>query len=175
MAHNELALDSNIVDVAFSKSGTRIAILMKDHFSVFLWSLKTRPVASPIFESSYPLSDASDSRPRQIAFINENEVYILKSNGPNNTTIERTALETRTTKIAYQAADSEQLVSLLPALNHEALWASHINKHGQPVSYFAVTMPSTYEFEAVPYTQSPSADTYWAKAVQLSEDEVISL
>lgn len=173
MAHNELILDSNVIDVAFSKSGTRIAVLTKDCFSIFMWSLKTRPVAAPILESSYPLSDALDSRPRQLAFINENEVYILKSRGPNNANIERTTLETRTTKIAYQAGESEQLVSIFPSLNHEALWISHISQYGQPIAYSTISMPSTEEFVAAPYTQGPSVDTYWANAVQLSEDEVI--
>ncbi|KAE8353910.1 IKI3 family-domain-containing protein [Aspergillus coremiiformis] len=171
MAHNEFTLDSNIIDVAFSKSGTRIAVLMKDHFSIFMWSLKTRPVVSPILESSYPLSDALDSMPRQIAFINENEVYILKSCGPNNTNIERTTLETRTTEIVYQAAESEQLISLFSTLNHEALWISRIKQHGQPVAYSTISILSPEGFEEIPYTQSPSVDTYWAKAVQLSEDE----
>lgn len=173
MAHNELILDSNVIDVAFSKSGTRIAVLMKDCFSIFLWPLKTRPVAAPILESSYPLPDALDNRPRQIAFINENEVYILKNSGPNNAFIERTALETRTTKIAYQAAESEELISLFPSLNHETLWISHVNQYGQPIAYFTVSMPSAEEFVATPYTQSPSVDSYWAKAAQLSEDEVM--
>ncbi|GMG26980.1 unnamed protein product [Aspergillus oryzae] len=166
MAHNELILDSNVIDVAFSKSGTRTAVLTKDCFSIFMWSLKTRPVAAPILESSYPLSDALDSRPRQLAFINENEVYILKSRGPNNANIERTTLETRTTKIAYQAGESEQLVSIFPSLNHEALWISHISQYGQPIAYSTISMPSTEEFVAAPALKSilcrimanPSAD-----------------
>ncbi|RAK86638.1 elongator complex protein 1 [Aspergillus costaricaensis CBS 115574] len=171
MAHNELTLDSNIVDVAFSKSGTRMAVLMKDRFSIFLWSLKTRPVPSPILESSYPLSDAPDSRPRQIAFVNEHEVYILKDDGPNNTQIERTALETRTTQVAYQAADSEQILSMFTSLGHEALWFSHVKAPNQPVTYSYVSMPSSEEFQILPWLESPTVDTYWAKAAQISEDE----
>ncbi|KAI3091561.1 hypothetical protein CBS147343_791 [Aspergillus niger] len=171
MAHNELTLDSNIVDVAFSKSGTRMAVLMKDRFSIFLWSLKSRPVPSPILESSYPLSDAPDSRPRQIAFVNEHEVYILKDSGPNNTQIERTALETRTTQVAYQAEDSEQILSMFTSLGHEALWFSHVKAPNQPVTYSYVSMPSSEEFQILPWLESPTVDTYWAKAAQISEDE----
>ena len=74
MAHNELALESNAIDVAFSKSGSRIAVLMNNKLSIYLWSLKSRPVPIPIIESSYPLSDDPASRPRQIAFLDENEV-----------------------------------------------------------------------------------------------------
>ncbi|RAL09023.1 Elongator subunit IKI3 [Aspergillus homomorphus CBS 101889] len=173
MAHNEVTLDSNIIDVAFSKSGTRIAILENDRFSVFLWSLKTRPVPVPILESSYPLSDAPDSRPRQIVFVNETEVYVLKGNGPNNTCIERTTLETRETKVAYQAVDSEQIVSMFASLGHESLWFSHNLGPTQPITYSSISMPSPEQFEVVPWNQSPSVDTYWAQAVQISEDETL--
>lgn len=172
MAHNELTLDSNAVDVAFSKSGTRIAVLMNDHFSVFLWSLKSRPVPVPILESSYPLSYENDSRPRQIAFINDNEVYILRSRGPNNTCIERTALETRGTKVAYETADSEQVFSIFANLGQETLWFSHSRQPGQPIAYSHITMPSSDGFQITPWTESPPVDTYWAKTVQVSDDEV---
>ncbi|KAL4873175.1 hypothetical protein BDV12DRAFT_209116 [Aspergillus spectabilis] len=171
MAHNELALDSNAIDVAFSKTGTRIAVLMKDHFSVYLWSIKSRPVPAPILESSYPLPDDNDSRPRQIAFINDNEVYILRTRGPNNTCIERTTLETRETKVAYEAADSEQLVSIFTSLGNESLWFSHTPQPGQPVAYSNITIASPDEFRVTAWTESPGVDTYWAKAAQVSDEE----
>ncbi|KAI9371538.1 IKI3 family-domain-containing protein [Aspergillus egyptiacus] len=173
MAHNELSLDSNAIDVAFSKTGTRIAVLMNDHFSVYLWSLTSRPVPAPILESSYPLSEVADSRPRQIAFINDNEVYMLRSRGPNQTCIERTTLETRETKVAHEAADSEQLVSMFASLGHEALWFSYVRQPGQSIIYSSINTPSSDGFQIVPYTQGPAVDTYWAKAVQLSDDEHI--
>ncbi|KAL4964770.1 Elongator subunit IKI3 [Aspergillus stella-maris] len=171
MAHNELALESNAINVAFSKTGTRIAVLMNDRFSVFLWSLKSRPVPIPILESSYPLSEEKDSRPRQITFINDNEVYVLRSRGPNDTCIERTTLETRETKVVYEAADSEQLDSMFASLGHEALWFSHVPQPGQPVAYSNIVMSSSENFQVVPWAQSPTVDTHWAKAVQISEDE----
>ncbi|KAL5000714.1 IKI3 family-domain-containing protein [Aspergillus recurvatus] len=171
MAHNELPLDANAIDVAFSKSGTRIAVLMNDHFSVYLWSLKSRPIPVPILESSYPLSGENDSRPRQITFINDNEVYILRSRGPNNTCIERTTLETRETKVVYEAADSEHLVSMFSSLGHEALWLSHVPQPGQSIAYTTITMPSSDESQVTLWPQSPAVDTYWAKSAQISDDE----
>lgn len=172
MANNEVTLDSNIIDVAFSKSGTRIAVLMNDRFSVFAWSFKKRPVAPPMLESSYPLSREADSRPRQIAFLNETEVYILKSSGPNSTDIERTTLETRETQTVYQATDSEQLVSIFPALTHEALWFSHIPQPGQVITYSTISAASSKEPTITPYTEGPLVDTHWAKAAPVSEYEV---
>ncbi|KAL4775486.1 IKI3 family-domain-containing protein [Aspergillus nidulans var. acristatus] len=173
MAHNELPLDANAIDVAFSKSGTRIAVLMNDHFSVYLWSLKSRPVPVPILESSYPLPGEKGSRPRQITFINDNEVYILRSRGPNNTCIERTTLETRKTKVVYEAADSEHLLSMFSSLGHEALWFSHVPRPGQSIAYSTITMPSSDESQVTPWPHSPVVDTYWAKSAQISDDELV--
>ncbi|KAJ5812211.1 hypothetical protein N7474_008512 [Penicillium riverlandense] len=173
MAHNELALDSNVIDVAFSKSGTRIAVLMQDHFSVFLWPLKSRPVAVPMLESSYPLSDASQSRPRQVAFLNENEVYVLKDSSPNTSHIERTALETRSTQTVYQAADASQLSSIFPGIGHQALWFSHAPQPTRPASYSCVNPSATDGFEISSWSESPNIDTHWARAVSISEDEQI--
>jgi len=173
MAHNELALESNAIDVAFSKSGTRIAVLMENRFSIFLWSLKSRPVPVPILESSYPLSDAIASRPRQIAFLNDNEVYVLKESGPNSSHIERTNLETRATELVYQAADCEQLASIFAGTGHQALWFSHAPQPTRPVSYSSIEL-STESVDIAPWAESPNVDSHWARAVSISDHEVRS-
>lgn len=173
MAHNELLLDSNVIDVAFSKSGTRVAVLMEKSFSVFLWSLKSRPVPAPILESSYPLSDSDSRRPRQIAFINENEVYVLKDSGPNTDHIERTTLETRESRIVYRTADAEQVSSIFPGIGHQALWFSHAPQPGRPVTYSSIDSITEEDVNVAAWTESPSVDTRWACAVSISEDEVM--
>lgn len=172
MAHNELTLDSNVVDVAFSKTGTRIAVLMDKSFSIFLWSLKSRPVPVPILESSYPLSDAPGSRPRQIAFLDDNDVYVLKDSGPNVSHIERTTLETRSSKVIYEAGASEQLSSIFAGIGHQSLWFSHAREAGHPVTYSSIDFAEDQEFSISPWTESPSADTHWARAVSISDEEV---
>ncbi|KAJ5673873.1 hypothetical protein N7462_009312 [Penicillium macrosclerotiorum] len=173
MAHNELPLDSNVVDVAFSNSGTRIAVLMNKSFSIFLWSLKSRPVPVPILESSYPLSDSPATRPRQIAFLNENEVYVLKDSGPNTTNIERTKLETRETQIVYQSADSEQLSSIFAGIGHQALWFAHSPQPGLPSSYSILESLDKDDVQCTPWAECPIGDTCWARAVSVSEEERI--
>ncbi|KAJ5229601.1 hypothetical protein N7489_010309 [Penicillium chrysogenum] len=173
MAHNELALESSAIDVAFSKSGNRIAVLSSNAFSVYLWSLKSRPVPVPILESSYPLSDAPASRPRQIAFLNENEVYVLKDNGPNSSRIERTALDTRTTESVYQAVDSEQLSSIFAGIGHQALWFSHARQPARPVSYSSIEESSSGNLDIAPWGESPNVDTHWARVVSISDHERI--
>ena len=172
MAHNELTLESNAIDVAFSKSGARIAVLMGNTLSVYLWSLKSRPVPVPILESSYPLSDAPASRPRQIAFLNENEVYVLKDNGPNSSHIERTMLDTRTTESVYQAVDSEQLASIFAGIGHQALWFSHARQPAHPVSYSSVEESSSGNLDIASWGESPNVDSHWARVVSISEHEV---
>lgn len=172
MAHNELPLDSNGVDVAFSKSGTRIAVLTEQTFSVFLWSLKSRPVPAPILESSYPLSDAPTSRPRQIAFVNETEVYVLTGRGPNTDHIVRTTLETRESRVVYQSADAEQISAIFPGIGHRALWFSHAPQPGRPVTYSRIDPISGDEVSIAPWAESPNVDTHWARAVSISDDEV---
>lgn len=171
MSHNQLALESNAIDVAFSKSGTRIAVLMENRFSIYLWSLKSRPVPAPILESSYPLSDDAESRPRQIAFLNDNEVFVLKNNGPSSSRIERTHLETRVTESVYQSAETEQLASIFAGIGHQALWISHSRQSARPISYTSLEI-SPDGVDIVPWAESPNVDSHWARAVSISEQEV---
>jgi len=173
MAHNELLLDSNIIDVAFNKSGTRIAVLMEKRFSIFLWSLKSRPVPMPILESSYPLSDTPAMRPRQIAFINETEVYVLKDNGSNTDHIERTTLETRESRVVYQSTEPEQISSIFAGIGHQSLWFSHASQHGRPVTYSSIDIIEENEVDIAPWVESPNVDTHWARAVSISDEEVV--
>lgn len=172
MAHCEITVDSNIVDACFSHSGTRIAVLTRDNFSVFAWSLKKRPVPTPLLESSYPLPEAAQSRPRQIAFLNDNEVYILNHLDPYQRRIERTALETRETKVVYEAADAEHLHRIFPSLGHEKLWFSKSSRAGVPISYSYGVPRSGNEFDITVWDNSPGVDTFWAEAIQISDDQV---
>ncbi|OJJ44722.1 hypothetical protein ASPZODRAFT_144677 [Penicilliopsis zonata CBS 506.65] len=171
MAHNELPLPSNIIDVAFSKSGTRIAVLMNNSFSIFMWCLKSRPVPCPILESSHSLPEKPESRPRQIAFFNENEVYILRNDGPNQSLIERTTLETRSSEIAYQASDSEQLSSIFSGFDHDKLWFSYTK--GTQISYKTIAPLSSDHFEVTTWEHSPAVNTHWARAVNISDNKPV--
>lgn len=174
MAHCEVTLDSNIVDVSFSQTGTRIAVLTRQNFSIFIWSLKSRPVPAPLLESSYPLPEDPESRPRQIAFLKENEVYILNQKSPYQSQIERTTLETRETKVVYEAAVSEHLQSIFSSLGHDRLWFSHAKQAGVPISYSTIAALSIDELDVRAWNENPGSDTFWAKTIQISNDEVKS-
>lgn len=172
MAHCEIILDSNIVDVSFSQTGTRIAVLTKESFSIFAWSLKSRPVPAPLLESSYPLPEEPESRPRQIAFLKENEVYILNHKSPYQAQIERTALETRATRVVYQASGPEQLQSIFASLGHDKLWFCHTTQPNTPVSYSTIEVSPDDSVDVHAWNESPTSDTFWAKAIHIPGDEV---
>ncbi|GAD95521.1 IKI3 family protein [Paecilomyces variotii No. 5] len=173
MAHCEITLDSNIVDVSFSQTGARIAVLTRESFSVFMWSLKSRPVPAPLLESSYPLPEEPESRPRQIAFLRENEVYILNHKSPYQAQIEKTALETRVTRVVYQASGSEQLQSIFASLGHDKLWFSHTRQRNTPVSYSTIGVSPDDNVDVHVWNESPASDTFWAKAIHIPDDEQI--
>lgn len=171
MAHCEVAMDANIVDVAFSRTGERIAVLTRDNFSVFAWSIKQRPVPEPMLESSYPLPTATENRPRQIAFLNENEVYVLTHRESGKSQIERTALETRESKVVYEAAEGEHVQRIFSSLCHRNLWFSKLSASGI-VTYSRVIQSDAGDYGVEDWANSPPADTHWAYAVRIGEDQV---
>jgi elongator complex protein 1 len=170
MAHCEVTLDSNIVDVSFSRSGSRIAVLTRNDFSVFVWSLKGRPVPCPVLESNHPLPEAPSSRPRQILFLHESEVHVLINRKPGQCEIQCTTLGTRTTKIVYQTTPIEHIHSIFSSLSHEMLWLSHTHQPGKPISYSTIIPRSKDESLTVGWSDGPNVDTFWAEAIQQAND-----
>lgn len=172
MAHNELPLASNIIDVAFSKSGTKIAVLMRDSFSIFSWPLKRRPVASPHLEVTCPLLESTISRPTQIAFLGEGDVFVLRNARARQSTIEMTNLESRLSTVLYRATETEQLLSIFADLGYERIWFSHALQARSPVKYSSIERQSGGDFQINAFQDGPEVDTHWAKAVRISEDKV---
>lgn len=170
MAHCEVTLDSNIVDVSFSRSGSRIAVLTRNDFSVFVWSLKGRPVPCPVLESNHPLPEAPSSRPRQILFLHESEVHVLINRKPGQCEIQYTTLGTRTIKIVYQTTPIEHIHSIFSSLSHEMLWLSHTHQPGKPISYSTIIPRSKDESLTVGWSDGPNVDTFWAEAIQQAND-----
>jgi elongator complex protein 1 len=174
MAQCEVTLDSNIVDVSFSLSGSRIAVLTKSDFSVFTWSLKGRPVPCPVLESSHPLPEATGSRPRQILFLRENEVYILINRKPGQCQIQCTALTTLTTEIVYQTTPVEHIHSIFSSLGHEMLWLSHTHQPGNSISCSTIVPRSEDEFFTVGRSDGFTVDPFWAEAIQQANDDEVT-
>jgi elongator complex protein 1 len=171
MAHCEVLLDSNIVAISFSLSGSRIAVLTRDNFSVFIWSLR-RPVTAPLLESSYPLPKAVQCRPRQIAFLNDNEVYVLNHHNPSCRQVERTVLESCITTTVYKAAETERLHSIFANLDHRKLWLSRTHQSAGLISYATIIPTSSNNVAIADWDDGLHADTVCAEATEATANEV---
>lgn len=172
MSHCELSMDTNIVDACFNCSGSRIGVLTRTNFSVFSWSINARPIPEPLLESSYPLSEASFGRPRQITFFQDKEVIILNHPNPRQAQIERTKLETRSTEMIYCAAANVHLYSVFPSLAHDILWvASRPNLRG-PTIYSIIAAGDSNDLQPVTWNDSPTVETLWAEATQTHNEFV---
>ncbi|OKL58783.1 hypothetical protein UA08_05682 [Talaromyces atroroseus] len=170
MAHCEISVDSNIVDIAFSRTGSRIAVLTTDNFSIFEWSLKSKPVPSPLLESSYPLPQNLNSRPRQIAFLGDSEVFVLIHHDPFDRRIERTRLDTRETIISYTASAEEDIKSIFTSIKHDKLWISKSSETTMGTTYLEGVL-SPEKPEASPFEQAPLVDTHWAASTSISDNQ----
>lgn len=75
MSFHSLALESKTIDVALSKSGTRLAVLSQHDLSVYALDLNKRPVPKPSFLWK---SDAvKDHCPRHVTFIGDDQIFVL--------------------------------------------------------------------------------------------------
>lgn len=75
MSFHSLALESKTIDVALSKSGTRLAVLSQQDLSVYALDLNKRPVPKP---SLLWKSDAvKDHCPRHVTFVGDEKIFVL--------------------------------------------------------------------------------------------------
>ncbi|KAJ4357966.1 putative elongator complex protein 1 [Didymosphaeria variabile] len=75
MSMFQLALDRNAVDVAFSRSGTRLAVLSDTDIAIFAFDFQIRPVSRPTFLWRSHLAD--DHSPRHVALVGDNQICVL--------------------------------------------------------------------------------------------------
>ncbi|CAI6338307.1 unnamed protein product [Periconia digitata] len=75
MSLQQIALDQKPIDVAFSMSGTRLAVLSEDHLTVYAVDLQKRPVPVPtLLWQSNGLAGVS---PRQVTFVDQDRICVL--------------------------------------------------------------------------------------------------
>jgi elongator complex protein 1 len=75
MSLHTLALESKPIDVALSRSGTRLAVLSDNGLTVYALDLTKRPIPKPAFLWQ---SDAvKDHAPRHVAFIGDDKIFVL--------------------------------------------------------------------------------------------------
>lgn len=73
----QLPLDRNPVDVAFSHSGTRIAVLSEIDIAVYALDLQKRPITRPTLIWRGSMDSLPGHYPRHVAFSNDEKVYVM--------------------------------------------------------------------------------------------------
>ncbi|KAK2749590.1 hypothetical protein FQN57_005812 [Myotisia sp. PD_48] len=164
MALCEISLESNIVDVAFSMSGDKIAILAADGLSIYTWDLNSTSGPEPQFQTFYPLDT---QRSRQVAFLNEDEVYILSQTYFGGEKIERINLQTEVTDIIFVPKETDHISAIFSDFEQKELWVSQITRKQRARSYLYLSVVDSGAASIVPWHDSPSNDTSWASAVEL--------
>ncbi|KAI9828566.1 MAG: hypothetical protein M1819_006558 [Sarea resinae] len=85
MSLHDITLKSNAVDVAFSRSGSQVAVLEGGSVTLSNWNLGKRPVSAPSLQRSFPIIVPDGSHPRQICFLGDSRIFILASSGAKST------------------------------------------------------------------------------------------
>jgi elongator complex protein 1 len=119
MAFHSLALESKTVDVALSKSGTRLAVLSHHDVSVYALDLNKRPVPKPVLLWK---SDAiKDHCPRHVTFIDDDQVFVLTDSWEDDESfLWRSQGDVLLPQGPIMEADSAS--TLLSSIDHESLY-----------------------------------------------------
>ncbi|KAF2461618.1 IKI3 family-domain-containing protein [Lineolata rhizophorae] len=77
MALHEINLETNAVDVAFSRSGQRISVLHKGSVALYSYKLLGKPIPQPVLEGRCAFPDPEGCRPRQIRFLGDSKAVVV--------------------------------------------------------------------------------------------------
>ncbi|EGC42114.1 elongator complex protein [Histoplasma capsulatum var. duboisii H88] len=172
MAACDIPLESNAVDIAFSKSSAQFAVLTMGGIYLYNWDIKAVPLADPEFQAFCPILTSS-SRPRRIAFLEENEVYVLTQHGCSQGNIERTDIDSKKTTTIYQSNNSSILSSIFPNVQQNSLWICQRGQNSKAGSYIKLSSGGANgPLTEIPH-ESPGQDTCWANATELPDGEGI--
>ncbi|CBX92067.1 similar to elongator complex protein 1 [Plenodomus lingam JN3] len=124
MALQTLSLESVPVDVALSKSGTRLAILSNCELAVYALDMHKRPIPKPV-----PVwrSDAlKDYSPRHVAFFGNESIHVLIDNWDEE---EAFLWRSEGTDVVPHGPimETENVSSLLSSVDHSAIYTEFQN------------------------------------------------
>jgi elongator complex protein 1 len=78
MAFCTVSLEHKPTDVAFSKSGTRLAVLSDNHLAVYGLDVTTRPITRPALLWQSDVLEGQSAR--HVTFIDDEQLYVLADN-----------------------------------------------------------------------------------------------
>ncbi|KAM5455745.1 putative elongator complex protein 1 [Microsporum audouinii] len=171
MALCELSHDSNVIDVAFSRTSTKMAILSAASFAIYSWNLQSTSPLEATLCSSHAIPQSR--RPRNIAFLGENDIYVVTQDEFGGEVIEWTDLQTNDTKVVFLPEETVHISSIFEDSEQEKLWIAQISQNKKARSYSFIRNRAEGS-SAVSWHDSPATDTSWARAIQLpSGDDIL--
>ncbi|WEW55517.1 Putative elongator complex protein 1 [Emydomyces testavorans] len=171
MALCEVCLDYNAIDVAFSKSGTKIAVLTSKGVAIYSWQMRTMPPPNPEFDHFYPFSQPSNTR--SIAFLDESHVYMLTQKNASHAGIERINLDTKEVTSVFTAADSDRLLSIFSNIEQDTLWIARTSKSQKHTSYSCISSDESSQVAPTSWCESLAQETSWASATGSIEEGIL--
>ncbi|EFQ98733.1 elongator complex protein 1 [Nannizzia gypsea CBS 118893] len=150
MALCELAHDSNVIDVAFSKTSAKIAILSAASFTIYSWDLKSTSPLEAKLCATHAISPSR--RPRLIAFLGEDDIYV----------------------VTQDEFEGVHISSIFPDSGQEKLWIAQISQNNRTRTYSFIRRSRAEDSSVIPWQDGPATDTSWARAIQLpSGDDIL--
>jgi elongator complex protein 1 len=173
MSFCEISLEHNAVDVAFSRSSSRIAVVTTGGISIYDWDLKGAAAREPKLINTYNFLKKCE-RGRRIAFVGESYVYVLKQRSLLYGEIEKITLATGERTIVLKCESSDRLSFMFSSLQHDELWVARRTLQKKWQSYSFLSSDPDSASTIMTWDQSPAQETSWALASQLAEENVSS-
>jgi elongator complex protein 1 len=123
MAFHTLALEANAVDVAISKSGSRLAVLSNNNLAVYALDMHRRPIPKPAF--LWQCNAINAQCPRHVTFIGDEELFCLTDNWDDESCLWRSEGD----KMVPQGPiiEAEGISALTSDLDYKALFIQFQN------------------------------------------------
>ncbi|KAI5295661.1 hypothetical protein KEM52_000653 [Ascosphaera acerosa] len=167
MAGHELQLKHAAVDVAFSQSGRRFAVLTGQGVSVYDWRLNRRPTPEPALIRHFP-TPVSQARRTRLAMLGENEIVVLGTLAGSKTELTRICIDTGDETTGMYKRDQHRIVSVYPDSSHHHMWYQEVDAHGR-VGYMHTPGTAPAMLSQATYHASSSQGTSYA-AVTVTTD-----
>lgn len=81
MALHEVQLENNAIDLAINTSSSLIAVLHNSEVCIYRYEISTKAAQDPVLNTRHAFEHHPAARPRQIAFRDDSEIFVLLDSG----------------------------------------------------------------------------------------------
>lgn len=176
MASCEVDVDDNIIDVALSQSGSKIAILTSSNVYLFEWDFQARPVSSPRRIDTFLHKSSLSTRCRQISFRQERELYILQHSTSGHSTVEMLSLESNlgdfSPEVVISDHDCRYINTLFPTIgSHDNDIFVTVGAEENIIRFYNLTAgPNSRNLIKPGHCITAQGGAPWVEAVQYGSD-----